>query len=72
MIATRDFYTLSDAARELRTYRVRVRKLLVRAGIVPVEIGGQFLIDSQQLRVIRRLHRANPPRPGRPPRVPPS
>jgi hypothetical protein len=72
MIATQGLYTLTDAARQLRTYHVRIRKLLDLAGIVPVEIGGQHLINGDQLKAIRRLHRANPPRLGRPPRVPPS
>jgi hypothetical protein len=73
MIATKPkLYTLSDAARQLGTYHVRLRRLLDLAGIIPVTVGGQRLIDGEQLKALRRLHRKHPPRFGRPPRVPPS
>ena len=55
------FYSLTDVARELGTYRSRVLDVARRVGAEPTRAAGSYLFTASQLAAIRADHRARPP-----------
>jgi hypothetical protein len=60
MATTSRLYSIAEAARMMGTYHARVRHLLVVGGIEPSVVGGYLVLDAEQFKAVRHLHRTTP------------